>query len=157
GRRPRPRDARAHAGSGMTRRGRVALALGAVLYLAAWAFGSQPLYPVAIGLLLLNPVAWACIRLADRPLRLPRSTRKPAHWEGEDVELDVELQGEPRLPTAAVVLTEQIERVGERITRLGRRGRGRRGARYILASLPRGRYGLGTAEVALEDPFGAQR
>jgi uncharacterized protein (DUF58 family) len=141
----------------MTRRGRVALALGAVLYLAAWAFGSKPLYPVGVGLLLLNPVAWACVRLADRPLRLHRSTRKPEHWEGEDVELDVELECEPRLPTAAVVLAETIERVGERVTRLVPRGRGRRGARYVLRRLPRGRYGLAAAEVALEDPFGVQR
>src|SRR5262249_37787871 len=127
GRRPRPRDARAHAGPRMTRRGRVALALGAVLYLAAWAFGSRPLYAVAIGLLLLSPVAWACVRLADRPLRLHRSTRKPEHWEGDDVELDVELECEARLPSASVVLTEQIERVGQRVTPLARRSRGRRG------------------------------
>jgi putative ABC transport system permease protein len=36
----------------MTPRGRGALVLGAAVYLAAWAFGSRPLYPVAVGLAL---------------------------------------------------------------------------------------------------------
>jgi Protein of unknown function DUF58 len=76
----------------MTTRGRLALALGAALYLAAWAFGSRPLYPVAVGLLLLNPIAWACVRLADRPLQLHRRTRRPDHLEGEDVDVDVVLE-----------------------------------------------------------------
>ena len=34
----------------MTHRGRLALVLGAATYLAAWAFGSKILYPVALGL-----------------------------------------------------------------------------------------------------------
>ena len=34
----------------MTSRGRLALVLGATTYLAAWAFGSKILYPVALGL-----------------------------------------------------------------------------------------------------------
>ena len=36
----------------LTRRGRLLLVLGGALYVAAWAFGSQALYPVAIGFLL---------------------------------------------------------------------------------------------------------
>ena len=44
----------------MTSRGRAALALGAATYLAAWAFGSRPLYPAAVGLLLVvfDRVPW---------------------------------------------------------------------------------------------------
>ena len=141
----------------MTRRGRIALVLGAALYVAAWAFGSRPLYPVAIGLLLLNPVAWACVRLSDRPLRLHRRARKQEHVEGEDVDVEVELETERRLPTVSVTLVETIERLGERSTPLERGGRGTRHARYLLRKLPRGRYGFGDARAVLEDPFGLSR
>jgi hypothetical protein len=34
----------------MTKRGRSVLALGVVVYFAAWIFGSHALYPVATGL-----------------------------------------------------------------------------------------------------------
>ena len=141
----------------MTKRGRLALALGVVLYLTAWGFGSRPLYPVAVGLLLLNPVAWACVRLADRPLRLHRWTRKDDHVEGEDVEIDLDLECEPRLPTATFTLAETIERFGERSTALDRRPRGRRGSRYLLENVPRGRYRFPDARVVLEDPFALNR
>ena len=33
----------------LTGRGRLAIGLGIVIYVAAWAFGSEPLYPVAVG------------------------------------------------------------------------------------------------------------
>ncbi|MDQ3876595.1 MAG: DUF58 domain-containing protein [Actinomycetota bacterium] len=141
----------------MTRSGRIALALGVLLYVAAWAFGSQPLYPVAVGLLLANPVAWACVRLADRPLLLHRKTLKDQHFEGENVEVEVELEGQRRLPTASVTLVETIEKVGRRVTPLDAGGGGRRRARYLLRSLPRGRYGFPDARAVLQDPFGLQR
>jgi uncharacterized protein (DUF58 family) len=141
----------------MTRSGRIALALGVLLYVAAWAFGSQPLYPVAVGLLLANPVAWACVRLADRPLALHRKTLKDQHLEGENVEVEVELEGQRRLPTASVTLVETIERVGRRVTPLEAGPRGRRRARYLLRSLPRGRYAFPEARALLHDPFGLQR
>jgi uncharacterized protein (DUF58 family) len=140
----------------MTARGRAALALGVALYVAAWAFGSRPIYPVAIGLLVLWPLAWACVRLADRPARLHRWTRAHDHWEGDDVEVEVELECERRLPSASMTLIETVERVGGRETPLLRR-RGRVGARYVLRGLPRGRYAFPDARVVLEDPFGFQR
>jgi uncharacterized protein (DUF58 family) len=140
----------------MTARGRAALALGVSLYVAAWAFGSRPLYPVAIGLLVLWPLAWACVRLADRPIRLHRWTRAHDHWEGDDVEVEVELERERRVPCASMTLVETVERVGRRETPL-ESGRGRLGARYVLERLPRGRYAFPDARVVLEDPFGFQR
>jgi len=45
----------------LTRRGRFIFALGFGVYLAAWAFGSKPLYPVATGLLLAVAVAWVWV------------------------------------------------------------------------------------------------
>ena len=57
----------------MTRTGRLALALGVATYIAAWAFGSVPLYPIATGLLLVVLFAWASVRLAKKPIPLAES------------------------------------------------------------------------------------
>ena len=83
-----PRDARAHTGSGMTRRGRLALALGATTYLAAWAFGSKILYPVGdSGCRWRCCSAWLWTALANRPLRIRRTLASGERLEGEDVEV----------------------------------------------------------------------
>ena len=57
----------------MTARGRAALALGLLTYVAGWAFGSRPLYVVAVGLILTVLLAWLAVRLTARPVALRRS------------------------------------------------------------------------------------
>src|SRR6266511_5581923 len=66
--------AREDSRSGVTRRGRFVLALGLFVYLAAWAFGSKPLYPVATGLLLASAVAWGWLHVANRPFQVRRGS-----------------------------------------------------------------------------------
>src|SRR5439155_1432300 len=44
--------------------GRLTLLFGLVVYIVAWIFGSQPLYPVAVGLALAPLLGWAWVRLA---------------------------------------------------------------------------------------------
>src|SRR5256885_1137773 len=68
----------------LTTRGRGVLGLGLGVYLAAWGFGSKPLYPVATGLLLVVAVAWAWVRLADRPFRVRRGWGDREHGRGGD-------------------------------------------------------------------------
>ena len=70
----RARGGRRHARPGLMRAGRAraVLALAAATYLAAWAFGSRPLYPLAVGLALAAVVAWAWTRLAAGPMTLRR-------------------------------------------------------------------------------------
>src|SRR5439155_4640406 len=85
GRADRPGDARQDPSTGLvmlTRRGRVIFALGFGIYVAAWAFGSKPLYPVATGLLLVVGVAWVWVRLSDRPFRVRRGWGNREHVEG---------------------------------------------------------------------------
>ena len=64
----------------LTSRGRVIFALGFGVYVAAWAFGSKPLYPVATGLLLVIGVAWVWVPLKPQPVRasavIPSVTRQ---------------------------------------------------------------------------------
>src|SRR5919198_6713746 len=141
----------------MTARGRLALALGFAVYLIAWAFGSKALYPAAIGLMLVALLAWAWMRLARRPDRLSRMTRKREHFEGDDVEIALEVElGPGLLPPFPVVLHERIAKLGARRTRL-RRGGSRLRAAYLLERVPRGRYVLEEARAVLEDPFGLAR
>jgi len=140
----------------VTRRGRLLLLLAAVVYLAAWAFGSKVLYPVAVGLSLAVALAWVWARSLRRPMRLERRTGHSDHLEGADVLVEVELEPEGALTPGSVVLVEQVGRLGERATVLERRGH-KLTARYFLGGLPRGRYAFTDVRIVLDDPFGLER
>jgi uncharacterized protein (DUF58 family) len=140
----------------MTRRGRVVLALGLFVYVAAWAFGSKPLYPVATGLLLVSVASWGWLHLANRPFRVRRGSGDYEHVEGDDVPVVVELESTGRVLPPAATLVERIGRLGEQRHQL-RRHRRRMSVRYVLRALPRGRYVFEHGRVELGDPFGLQR
>src|SRR5687768_8721595 len=140
----------------MTLRGRLLLVLAGVVYLAAWAFGSRVLYPVAVGLSLAVALAWVWARSLRRPMRLERRTGHTDHFEGADVLVEVELVSETALVPPSVLLVERIGRLGERTTVLERRG-GKLGGRYFLDNLPRGRYAFTDVRAVLDDPFGLER
>jgi len=139
----------------LTARGRLALALGAVLYVVAWACGAVPLYPVAVGLVLAAGLARTWIQLAARPMRLTRGNwGGTERTEGEDVPVDLELAYEGRLLPSQVTVTDRVARLGEREVMLERRpGRKLRG-RYVVSNVARGRYRFEETSVVLEDPFG---
>lgn len=136
----------------MTERGRNVLILGGAAYLAAWLFGSTPLYPVATGLLLAVLGARLWVGTATRPLLLKRRVQEGPHVEGDDVVVVVELEREGPVPPPSVTLVERIGRLGERATPM----RSRR-ARYVLEGLPRGRYQFEDTRALIEDPFGLAR
>ncbi len=136
----------------MTPRGRHVLILGGATYLAAWLFGSTPLFPVATGLVLAVVGARLWVGAATRPLLLKRRLQEGPHVEGDDVVVVVELEREGPVPPPAVTLVERIGRLGERETPM----RARR-ARYVLERLPRGRYQFEDTRALIEDPFGLAR
>jgi uncharacterized protein (DUF58 family) len=140
----------------MTSRGRLVLALGVVVYVVAWIFGSRTLYPVAVGLLLAVALARGWVGLANRPLHVRRQT--PGHdvLEGEDVRIAIEIEPTASLPPPTLACVESLGRLGERELDLHRHGRLITG-RYDIRSVPRGRYAFGAARLALEDPFGLYR
>jgi uncharacterized protein (DUF58 family) len=140
----------------VTRRGRSVLALGLVVYLAAWAFGSRPLYPVAAGLLLVSALAWAWVRAADRPMRVERRSPARDHIEGDDVEQRIVVHPSGRLPPPTAALVESVGRLGEERHVLLRQGR-RLHVDYRLERLPRGRYPFTNSRIEITDPFGIQR
>src|SRR5204863_439013 len=109
----RPRSARAHARPGMTPRGRALLGLGLLTYVVARAFGSKPLYPVAIGLLVAPLVAWLWVRLAQGPMRLHREIGAEERYEGDDVDVKLRLEHAAAVPAASLELVEQVAGLGE--------------------------------------------
>jgi uncharacterized protein (DUF58 family) len=140
----------------VTRRGKLALVLAALTYLAAWAFGSRALYPVAVGLGLAAIGAWLWVAVSARPVRLERIPRGGRHYEGQDVVVDLRLDVDGRVPPPPTRVVESLARLGERETELEGRTRTRY-ARYTLHALPRGRYAVERATAVVEDPFGLAR
>jgi uncharacterized protein (DUF58 family) len=140
----------------VTLRGRLLLVLAAVVYLAAWAFGSRVLYPVAVGLALAVGLAWVWARALRRPMRLQRRTGHTDHLEGANVLVELELTPETALVPPSILLVERIGRLGEHSTVLERRG-GKLVGRYFLDGLPRGRYAFTDVRALLDDPFGLER
>ena len=141
----------------LTARGRLALLLGGALYVAAWAFGSRPLYPVAVGLVLAVALAWAWVRLLDRPMTLRRAPWGSEHYEGDDVPVNLELAREGRWTPAAVPILDRVAGLARVEVLANRTGRQKLGGRYLLPAVPRGRYPFGDAIAVLEDPFGLER
>ena len=149
----------------MTRRGVLALLLGVATYAVAWLFGAKALYPVATGLVLAPLAARTWVRLAAAPIELRRRTggglvgrggHRGTLLEGEDVWITLEARPESRVPAPAIVVTEQIARLGRRETQLQRAGAIHRGT-YVLERVPRGRYIVEQTRATIDDPFGLAR
>ena len=134
----------------MTARGRLALALGCATYLGAWAFGSKPLYPVALGLLAAVLLARLWTRLAGRPTRVRRRLPQAERYEGDDVQVRLEVELERALLPTTVVLRERVSKLGEQETPVPARG----SSSYRLLGLRRGRYVFEETVAVVEDPFG---
>jgi uncharacterized protein (DUF58 family) len=140
----------------LTDRGRWILALGGGIYLVAWAFGSTPLYPVALGLVLAVAAAALWVRVLNKPMRLLRSLGRGDRIDGDDVPVQLELETEGMVPAGSLVVRERVARLGERETLISRR-HGRLRGRYTLRNVPRGRYPIEETHVIVEDPFGLER
>jgi uncharacterized protein (DUF58 family) len=140
----------------LTDRGRWILAFGGGVYLAAWGFGSDALYPIALGLVLAVAAAALWVRFLSRPVTLNRILSDERHVDGDDIPVRLEVDVDGRIPSGALVVRERIGRLGERETvMVNRRGR-LRGA-YSFERVPRGRYPVEAVEAILEDPFGLER
>lgn len=141
----------------LTDRGRYALALGGVTYLAGWAFGSHALYPIAIGLVLAVIAAAIWVRVLAKPVRLRRSVRGGNHVAGDDVPVSLELDVEGRAIPRSLTVSEGIERLGKREVVLERMTGSRLRGDYVINGVPRGRYPFVPITIEVEDPFGLER
>jgi uncharacterized protein (DUF58 family) len=141
----------------MTPRGRWVLALGLVVYTAAWVFGSRALYPVATGLVFAVVLATGWVRLASRPPQVRRRGAARDVVEGDDIRVELEVRATSTLPPPTLVAHERPGRLGERRVELGRVGRRRYAAGYELERVPRGRYAFEAVRLTIEDPFSLAR
>jgi uncharacterized protein (DUF58 family) len=140
----------------LTDRGRWILAFGGGVYLAAWGFGSEALYPIAVGLVLAVAAAALWVRFLSRPISLSRILADGQHVAGDDVPVRLEVDVDGRIPSGAIVVRERIARLGERETVMANR-HGRLRGSYVIKKVPRGRYPVESVEAVLEDPFGLER
>ncbi|HZT45070.1 MAG TPA: DUF58 domain-containing protein [Gaiellaceae bacterium] len=138
----------------MTRRGRATLALGVVVYLAAWLFGSRALYPAAVGLVLAVALALAWVRLSARAPHVHRHGAARDVVEGDDVRIDLVVEATGAVAPPTLVAHERPGRLGERRVELQQVGRTRFAGGYELRAVPRGRYAFETVRLTVEDPFG---
>jgi uncharacterized protein (DUF58 family) len=140
----------------LTDRGRWILAFGGGVYLAAWGFGSEALYPIALGLVLAVAAAALWVRFLAKPITLNRILSEGEHLAGDDIPVRLEVELEGRMPSGALVVRERIARLGEIETVMVNR-RGRLRGNYRIDDVPRGRYAVESVDAVLEDPFGLER
>jgi uncharacterized protein (DUF58 family) len=140
----------------VTGRGRLTLLLAASIYVAAWTFGSRPLYPVAVGLALAVGVAVVWMRGSAVPERIRHDLGAPQLTEGDDLRVRVELEFGSGLRPPGSELVERIARLGVQRAPLEYVG-GRARGRYVLRRVPRGCYAYAESRVVIEDPFGLAR
>jgi uncharacterized protein (DUF58 family) len=141
----------------MSSRGRAVAALGVVVYVAAWVFGSRALYPVAVGLLLAALLAVAWVRLSSRPVHVRRHGAARDVVEGDVVRIDLEVETPAGIPPPTLVAHESPGRLGERRVELQRVARRRFAGSYELRRVPRGRYAFESVRLTVQDPFALAR
>jgi uncharacterized protein (DUF58 family) len=142
--------------TGLTDRGRLVLLLSLGIYVVAWGFGSRSLYPVATGLALAAVGARLWVTISRQPVVLRRALGAKEHLEGADVEVRLQAQALRHPGPRSLEVVERAGRLGERRTRLARHGRTLL-ARYLLRSVPRGRYRFEAVRAIFDDPFGLAR
>jgi len=140
----------------VTRRGRLTLALGCVLYAAAWLLGARTLYPVAIGLVAGALAAALWVQAARRPASVSRRAGRDVQLEGDDVTLVLRAELTRGLRPAVLSVTERLGRLGAHRIGLTPHG-GFATGRITLRRVPRGRYAFTGASATVEDPFGLAR
>lgn len=136
----------------MTRRGRAVLAIGLLVWIVAWLFGSRALFPVAAGFVLavLAGVAW--VRLSRQPLAASRSWGGHGLVEGDDVRIMVRIRPSSRIPFPVAVAHDVVGRLGEHTIEL-RRESGVLVGSYTLRALARGRHVFEPIRVSIADPW----
>ena len=140
----------------LTRTGKRTLAASIVLYIAAWGFGTQALFPIAVGLMLAPIIAVVWVRTFTRPVRLRRTLGQHEMVEGTTVKIGLEVRPEAGPLPARATLVDHLgddQILTAELVRLGKRLKGS----HVLQSAPRGRYRLHGAQLVLSDPFGLAR
>lgn len=137
----------------LTGKGQLTLALGGIVYLVAWLLGSEPLYPVGIGLVIAVALAALWVRVLSRPTSVHRRFGDEARIDGDDIDVDVGVRFARGVPPPSVSGTDLVEGIDSFELEF-ERVKGGYAARYVLEDVPRGRYRIDPTTVVTSDPFG---
>ena len=145
----------------LTRTGKRTLAAAVVLYFAAWGFGTDVMFPIAVGLMIAPLVALVWVRTFTRPVRMRRTLTQHELVEGATVVIGLEVRPEAGpLPAKATLidhLGEDMELTAD-LVRVGHRLRGKPPAcRSSAGSLSAASRRTGALRSVRAGPFGDPR
>lgn len=127
-------------------------ALAACVLAAAWLVGSTALMLMGAGLGLAAAGAAAWRRLVVRGISVTRRPPAGTPVEGDELALEVEVNGRRRL-CGRLVWEQAVDRLGVRSAPVSRAGR----ARLDFGAVPRGRFRLGRGRLVASDLLGLGR
>jgi uncharacterized protein (DUF58 family) len=136
----------------MTRRGAAVLAIGLVVLVVAWLFGSTALFPIAAGFVLAVPAAVLWVRVARQRLAVTRSWDGHGVVEGHDVRVDLRVEPSSRIPLPVAIAYESVGSLGTQSVDLRRDGGAYRGS-YTLRAVARGRHVFEQLRISVTDPW----
>ena len=122
----------------LTRTGKRTLAAAVVLYFAAWGFGTNVMFPIAVGLMIAPLVALVWVRTFTRPVRMRRTLSQHELVEGATVVIGLEVRPEAGPLPAKATLIDHLGDDMELSADLVRVGHRLRGSHRLVAA-PRGR------------------
>jgi len=136
----------------MTRKGRAVLAIGLAAWGVAWLFGSRALFPVAAGLVIAVPVAFAWVGISRQRVAVSRRWDGHGVVEGEDVHVDLRLEPSSRIRLPLASARETVGRLGGQTVEL-RRQNGVYVGSYTLRNVARGRHRFEPVHITISDPW----
>jgi uncharacterized protein (DUF58 family) len=140
-----------------TARGWLVAAAGVSLVLAGGVFGTQSLWQVGLGLVLLAGAAVAVVRLGKHNIEITRNVSPERARPGQPVTVSIRIANNGPGSAPLMLLEDRVPAGLSGNTRFAIRGvepQGKRDASMTLRAARRGRYEVGPMEVAFVDPFG---
>ena len=143
-----------------TGRGVAVLGAGVLLWAGARLTGSPDLHIVAVGIVLLTPLALLLMRWNRPQIRITRRLSARRVFSGSHVRVDLEVRNPTRVPAGVLLLEDRLPPGLGRAARAvlsGLRPKVRQKVSYTLTCSRRGRYEIGPLEASHTDPFGLAR
>ncbi|MGN0065030.1 MAG: DUF58 domain-containing protein [Nocardioides sp.] len=141
----------------LTFRGRLFVATGISISVAAWLTGQQSLIPVGVLLAVLPVLAAVRVAKVRLDLGLVRRVAPPVVMVGQSTEVELTLTNRSRTASSVLLLEEALPYVlgsRPRFVLASLPGGASRSVRYAALSDVRGRHPLGPLSVRVTDPFG---
>lgn len=143
-----------------TGRGLAVVGGALLLWIGARLLGAQDLHVVAVGLIVLAPLAAALVRWRQHELTVTRRLSTRRAFPGSRVRVDLEMLNEGRSKTSVLLLEDRLPPSLGRAARAVLTGippRGKQTVSYSVACRSRGRYLIGPLVAHVSDPFDLSR